>query len=81
MLLDHPFMDGDDEIVSLNRCEEEESASQRCSFEEFSSSSSCPFEFPYRVSTQPTASSQSSSVPSLSRPRFPLSIHFFLSYP
>ncbi|KAE8715718.1 Serine/threonine-protein kinase PBS1 [Hibiscus syriacus] len=60
MLLDHPFMAGDDDIVSLNRCEEEESTSPRCSFEEFSASPRCPFEFPDWVSTQ------SSSVPSFS---------------
>ncbi|KAK8673144.1 hypothetical protein V6N13_111496 [Hibiscus sabdariffa] len=59
MLLDHPFMAGDDE-------EDEESTSERCSFEELSCSPRCPFEFPDWVSTQSTASSQSSSVPSFS---------------
>ncbi|KAE8693321.1 hypothetical protein F3Y22_tig00110813pilonHSYRG00162 [Hibiscus syriacus] len=67
MLLDHPFVAGDDEFVSLTRCEaEEESTSPRCSFEEFSASPRCAFEFPDWVSTQSTASSQSSSVPSFS---------------
>ncbi|GMI68076.1 mitogen-activated protein kinase kinase kinase 19 [Hibiscus trionum] len=66
MLVDHPFMAGDGEIVSLNRLEEEESTSPRCWFEEFSSSPRCPFEFPDWVSTQSTASSQSCSVPSFS---------------
>ncbi|KAE8707052.1 hypothetical protein F3Y22_tig00110387pilonHSYRG00726 [Hibiscus syriacus] len=69
MLLDHPFISCDDEIVSnsMNRCEEEEeSTSSRCSFEEFSASPKSPFDFPDWVSSQSTASSQSSSVPSFS---------------
>ncbi|XVF61180.1 hypothetical protein PTKIN_Ptkin08bG0109300 [Pterospermum kingtungense] len=56
MLLDHPFMAGDD---AMNRCEEEESTSPRCSFDEISVSPRCPFDFPDWVSTQSTASSQS----------------------
>ncbi|XWS29835.1 hypothetical protein CRYUN_Cryun24cG0063900 [Craigia yunnanensis] len=48
MLLDHPFMAGDDETIAMNRCEEEESTSPRC-----------PFDFSDWVSTQSTASSQS----------------------
>ncbi|GMI86458.1 mitogen-activated protein kinase kinase kinase 19 [Hibiscus trionum] len=59
MLLDHPFMAAGDE-----------STSPRCSFEEFSASPKCPFEFPDWVSssssTPSTASSQSDSVPSFS---------------
>ncbi|KAK8486323.1 hypothetical protein V6N13_139812 [Hibiscus sabdariffa] len=81
MLLDHPFMDDDDETVSLNRCEEEELTSQRCSFKKFSSSLKCHFEFPERISIQSTTSSQSSPVPLFSRLRCPLNIHFCLSYP
>ncbi|KAG4153914.1 hypothetical protein ERO13_D03G023900v2 [Gossypium hirsutum] len=59
MLLDHPFMAGD-EIISLNRCQEEEE-SISCSFEEFSASPRCPFDFPDWVSTESTASSYVSS--------------------
>ncbi|XP_022724629.1 mitogen-activated protein kinase kinase kinase 18-like [Durio zibethinus] len=59
MLLDHPFMAGDDETIAMNRCEEEASTSPKCSFEEFSVSPRLPFDFPYWVSTQSTASSQS----------------------
>ncbi|KAK8986261.1 hypothetical protein V6N11_013755 [Hibiscus sabdariffa] len=72
ILLDHPFMAGDDETVSLNQCEEEEvSTFQRCSFEEFSFSLIFSFEFPERVSTKSTNSSQSSSTPSFFRLRCP----------
>ncbi|XP_007047281.2 PREDICTED: mitogen-activated protein kinase kinase kinase YODA [Theobroma cacao] len=55
MLLDHPFVAADDETVAL----EEESPSPNCSCEEFSMSPRCPFDFPDWVSTQYTASSQS----------------------
>ncbi|XP_022775190.1 mitogen-activated protein kinase kinase kinase 18-like [Durio zibethinus] len=61
MLLNHPFMAGDDDTIAMNRCEEEESTSSRCSFEEFSVSPRCPFDFSVWVSTQSTASSQSIS--------------------
>ena len=59
MLQGHPFMAGDDETTAMNRYEEEESTSPRCSFEEFSVSPRCPFDFSDWVSTQSTASSQS----------------------
>ncbi|XP_022751260.1 mitogen-activated protein kinase kinase kinase 18-like [Durio zibethinus] len=59
MLLDHPFMGGDDETIAMNRCEEEASSSPQCSFEEFSASPRCPFNFPDWVSTESTTSSQS----------------------
>ena len=59
MLLDHPFMAGDDETITMNRCEEEASTSRQCSFEEFSVSPRCPFDFSDWVSTQSTASHQS----------------------
>ncbi|KAL4352813.1 hypothetical protein GQ457_06G040310 [Hibiscus cannabinus] len=54
MLLDHPFVVGDDDTI-------EASASPRCSFEEFSESPRCPFHFPDWVSTQSRASSQENS--------------------
>ncbi|MBA0618246.1 hypothetical protein Godav_027621 [Gossypium davidsonii] len=62
MLLDHPFMVGKDDAIAVNRCEDGEaspSTSPRWSFEEFSESPRCPFQFPDWVSTQSTASSQS----------------------
>ncbi|XWS41902.1 hypothetical protein CRYUN_Cryun17cG0122000 [Craigia yunnanensis] len=59
MLLGHPFMADDDETIAMNRCEEEESTSPRCSFEEFSVSPRCPFDFSDWVSTQSTVSSRS----------------------
>ncbi|XP_007029410.2 PREDICTED: mitogen-activated protein kinase kinase kinase NPK1 [Theobroma cacao] len=61
MLLDHPFVAADDEnIAIMNRFEEEASTSPKCSFEEFTMSPRCPFDFPDWVSTQSTVSSQSS---------------------
>ncbi|XVF17677.1 hypothetical protein REPUB_Repub10bG0144100 [Reevesia pubescens] len=60
MLLDHPFMAGDDEIISMNQFEEEASTSPNCCFEEeLSVSPRRPFDFPDWVSTQSTVSSQS----------------------
>ncbi|XVE87113.1 hypothetical protein DITRI_Ditri18aG0090100 [Diplodiscus trichospermus] len=56
MLLDHPFMAGDnDETIAMNQCEEEEE-------EEESTSPRCPFDFSDWVSTQSTASAQSSLI-------------------
>ncbi|KAE8722405.1 protein RALF-like 34-like [Hibiscus syriacus] len=65
MLLDHPFVAGDDDdTIEMNGCyeeDEETSISPGCSFEEFSESPRCPFQFPDWVSTQSTASSQENS--------------------
>ncbi|KAK8587038.1 hypothetical protein V6N13_086045 [Hibiscus sabdariffa] len=64
MLLDHPFVVGDDDNIEMNPCHEEQeeaSASPQCSFEEFSESPRCPFHFPDWVSTQSRASSQENS--------------------
>ncbi|GMI76891.1 mitogen-activated protein kinase kinase kinase 21 [Hibiscus trionum] len=56
MLLDHPFVAGDDEEEEASP-----STSPGCWFEEFSESPRCPFHFPDWVSTQSTASSQENS--------------------
>ncbi|XP_022739952.1 mitogen-activated protein kinase kinase kinase 18-like [Durio zibethinus] len=59
MLLDHPFMTGNEETIVMNLNEEEAATSPNCSFEEFTESPRCPFDFPDWVSTQSSVSSQS----------------------